>query len=50
MKKAIFRLSSTWSWHVYTIVSDTHDGNGSVFVTKNFWSPRDSLRNLSGVF
>ena len=22
-KKAIFRLSSTWSWHVYTIVTDT---------------------------
>ena len=22
-KKAIFRLSSTWSWHVYTIVRDT---------------------------
>ena len=22
-KKAILRLSSTWSWHVYTIVRDT---------------------------
>ena len=22
-KKAIFRLSGTWSWHVYTIVRDT---------------------------
>ena len=49
MNKAIFRLSSTWSWHVYTIVRDTHDGSGSLFVTENFWSRHDSLCNLSGV-
>ena len=28
MKKVIFRLSSTWSWHVYTIVRDTQSSCG----------------------
>ena len=27
-KKAIFRLSNTWSWHVYTIVMDTRSSCG----------------------
>ena len=44
-----FRLPSTWSWHVYTIERDTHDGSGSLFVTENFWGRHDSLCNLSGV-
>jgi len=33
-KKAIFRLSSTWSWHVYTIVKDTRSSCGSPLTWK----------------
>ena len=33
-KKAIFRLSSTWSWHVYTIVRDTRSSCGSPLTWK----------------
>ena len=38
-KKAIFRLSSTWSWHVYTIVytwkAQIHDGSHRVNFDRN---------------
>ena len=34
MKKAIFRLSSTWSWHVYTIVRDTLSSCGGPLTWK----------------
>ena len=34
MKKAIFRLSSMWSWHVYTIVRDTRSSCGSPLTWK----------------
>ena len=34
MKKAIFRLSSTWSWHVYTIVRDTQSSCGGLLTWK----------------
>ena len=34
MKKAIFRLSSTWSWHVYTIVRDTRSSCGGPLTWK----------------
>ena len=33
-KKAIFRLSSTWSWHVYTIVRDTRSSCGGPLTWK----------------
>ena len=33
-KKAIFRLSSTWSWHVYTIVTDTQSSCGGPLTWK----------------
>ena len=33
-KKAIFRLSSTWSWHVYTIVKDTRSSCGGPLTWK----------------
>ena len=33
-KKVIFRLSSTWSWHVYTIVRDTRSSCGSPLIWK----------------
>ena len=33
-KKAIFRLSSTWSWHVYTIVRDTRFSCGGPLTWK----------------
>ena len=33
-KKAIFRLSNTWSWHVYTIVMDTQSRCGSLLTWK----------------
>ena len=33
-KRAIFRLSSTWSWHVYTIVRDTRSSCGSLLIWK----------------
>ena len=33
-KKAIFRLSSTWSWHVYTIVRDTRNSRGGPLTWK----------------
>ena len=33
-KKAIFRLSSTWSWHVYTIVRDTRSSCGGTLTWK----------------
>ena len=33
-KKAIFRLSSTWSWHVYTIVTDTQGSFGGPLTWK----------------
>ena len=33
-KKAIFRLSSTWSWHVYTIVRDTRSSCGGLLTWK----------------
>ena len=33
-KKAIFRLSSTWSWHVYTIVRDTLSSCGGPLTWK----------------
>ena len=34
MKKAIFRLSSMWSWHVYTIMRDTRSSCGSLLTWK----------------
>ena len=34
LKKAIFRLSSTWSWHVYTIVRDTRSSCGGPLTWK----------------
>ena len=34
IKKAIFRLSSTWSWHVYTIVRDTLSSCGGPLTWK----------------
>ena len=34
MKKAIFRLSSTWSWHVYTMVRDTRSSCGGLLTWK----------------
>ena len=57
-KKAIFRLSSTWSWHVFTIVRDTrstcggtrtgkaqiHDGGHQVHFDRNFPSSRFVVR------
>ena len=33
-KKAIFRLSSTWSWHAYTIVRDTRSSCGGPLTWK----------------
>ena len=33
-KKAIFRLSSTWSWHAYTIVRDTGSSCGGPLTWK----------------
>ena len=33
-KKAIFRLSSKWSWHVYTIIMDTQSSCGSLLTWK----------------
>ena len=33
-KRAIFRLSSTWSWHVYTIVRDTRSSCGGPLTGK----------------
>ena len=33
-KKAIFRLSSTWSWHMYTIVMDTRSSCGGLLTWK----------------
>ena len=33
-KKAIFRLSSTWSWHVYTIMRDTRSSFGGPLTWK----------------
>ena len=33
-KKAIFRLSNTWSWHVYTIVMDTRSSCGGPLTWK----------------
>ena len=33
-KKAIFTLSSTWSWHVYTIVRDTWNSCGGLLTWK----------------
>ena len=32
--QAIFRLSSTWSWHVYTIVTDTQSSCGGPLTWK----------------
>ena len=34
MKKAIFRLSNTWSWHVYTILRDTRSSCGGPLAWK----------------
>ena len=33
-KKAIFRLSSTWSWHAYTIVRDARSSCGGPLTWK----------------
>ena len=33
-KKAIFRPSNTWSWHVYTIVMDTRSSCGGPLTWK----------------
>ena len=33
-KKAIFRLSNTWSWHVYTIVRGTRSSCGGPLTWK----------------
>ena len=33
-KKTIFRLSSTWSWHVYTIMRDTRSSFGGPLTWK----------------
>ena len=33
-KKAIFRLSSTWSWHAYSIMRDTQSSCGGPLTWK----------------